>query len=149
MLPENPIIYNIWHFREKVGQHLMQTQSWINGEVISAPKHYVGISSFGSQYSSLLQRRRKSFLQIMCVSVLSPVWLFAAPWTVAHQAPLSMEISRKEYWSGLPFPSPRGLPNTGIEHASPASLLHCRQILYPWTTGGEPLLYIDFLINKP
>ena len=73
MLPENPIIYNIWHFREKVGQHLMQTQSWINGEVISAPKHYVGISSFGSQYSSLLQRRRKSFLQIMCVSVLSPV----------------------------------------------------------------------------
>jgi len=37
------------------------------------------------------------------------------PWTVAHQAPLSMEFSRQEYWSGLPFPSPGDLPNPGIE----------------------------------
>ena len=37
---------------------------------------------------------------------LSHVWLFVTPWTVAHQAPLSMEFSRQEYWSGLPFPSP-------------------------------------------
>ena len=38
---------------------------------------------------------------------LSRVWLFATPWTVAHQAPLSVEFSRQEYWSGLPFPSSR------------------------------------------
>ena len=38
--------------------------------------------------------------------VLSHVWLFATPWTVAHQAPQSMEFSRQEYWNGLPFPSP-------------------------------------------
>ena len=38
--------------------------------------------------------------------VLSCVQLFATPWTVAHQAPLPMEFSRQEYWSGLPFPSP-------------------------------------------
>ena len=42
------------------------------------------------------------------------------PWTVAHQAPLSMGFSRQEYWSGLPFPSPGDLPNTGIEPGSPA-----------------------------
>ena len=36
---------------------------------------------------------------------LSPVRLFMTPWTVAHQAPPSMEFSRQEYWSGLPFPS--------------------------------------------
>ena len=42
-------------------------------------------------------------------------------WTVAHQAPLSRkEFSRKEYWSGLPFPSPGDLPNPGIEPRSPA-----------------------------
>ena len=45
---------------------------------------------------------------------LSRVWLFATPWTVAYQAPPSMGFSRQEYWSGLPFPSPRllwlGLP---------------------------------------
>ena len=46
---------------------------------------------------------------------LSRVWLFVTPWTVAHQAPLSMEFSRQEYWSGLPFPSPGDLPNSGIE----------------------------------
>src|SRR5574337_716322 len=44
----------------------------------------------------------------------------ATPWTVAHQAPLSMGFSRQEYWSGLPFPSPSVLPNSGIEPRSPA-----------------------------
>ena len=39
----------------------------------------------------------------------------AVPWTVACQAPLSVEFSRQEYWSGLPFPSPGNLPNPGIE----------------------------------
>ena len=51
---------------------------------------------------------------------LSRVRLFASPWTVAHQAPLSMGFSRQEYWSGLPFTSPGDLPNTGIEPRSPA-----------------------------
>ena len=43
------------------------------------------------------------------VAKLCPT-LFAIPWTVAHQAPLSMEFSRQEYWSGLPFPSPGIFP---------------------------------------
>ena len=42
------------------------------------------------------------------------------PWTVAHQAPLSMGFSRPEYWSGLPFLTPADLPNPGIELLSPA-----------------------------
>ena len=42
-------------------------------------------------------------------------------WTVVCQAPLSMEFSRKEYWSGLPFPNPRYFPDPGIEPVSPAS----------------------------
>ena len=43
----------------------------------------------------------------------------ATTWTVAHQVPLSMEFSRQEYWSGLPFPFPGDLPNPGIEPWSP------------------------------
>ena len=43
----------------------------------------------------------------------------AIPWTVACQAPLSMEFSRQEYWSGLTFPSPGDLPNPGIKPGSP------------------------------
>ena len=54
------------------------------------------------------------------VKSLSCVQLFATPWTVAHQAPPSMEFSRHEYWSGLPFPSPGDLPDPGIGPGSPA-----------------------------
>ena len=46
------------------------------------------------------------------------------PWTVAHQAPLSMESSRQEYWSGWPFPTPGDLPDTGIKPRSPAVHAH-------------------------
>ena len=53
-------------------------------------------------------------------SVCSPVQLFATPWTVAHQAPLSMGFSGQEYWSGLPFPPPGDLHNPGIEPSPPA-----------------------------
>ena len=52
------------------------------------------------------------------------------PWTVAHHAPLSMEFSRQEYWSGLPFFSPGDLPDPGIE-------------------PGSPALQADFLLSKP
>ena len=51
---------------------------------------------------------------------LSRVQLFATPWTVAYQASLSMGFSRQEYWSGLPFLSPRDLPDPGIKPGSPA-----------------------------
>ena len=51
---------------------------------------------------------------------LSHVQLFAAPWTVAYQAPPSMRFSRQEYWSGLPLPSPGDLPDPGIKPRSPA-----------------------------
>ena len=53
------------------------------------------------------------------VKLLSRVRLFATPWTVDYQSSLSMEFSRQEYWSGLPFPSPGDLPNPGIEPGSP------------------------------
>ena len=54
------------------------------------------------------------------VKSLSLVQLFATPWTVAYQAPPSMEFSRQECWSGLPFPSPGDLPDPGIKPGSPA-----------------------------
>ena len=57
-------------------------------------------------------------LQLFSRSVVSNS--FVTLWTIAHQAPLSMGFLRQEYWSGLPFPSPVDLPNTGIEPPSPA-----------------------------
>ena len=55
----------------------------------------------------------------MCV--LSCVRLLATPWTVAHQVPLSLAFPRQEYWSGLLFPPPGDLPDSGIKPESPAS----------------------------
>ena len=63
--------------------------------------------------------------------VLRCVQLFATPWTVAHQAPLSMRFSQKEFWSELPFPPPGDLPDPGVNF----SLLH----LLCWQAGSLPL----------
>ena len=66
----------------------------------------------------------------MKVKSLSRIRLFVAPWTAAHQVPLSMGFSRQEYWSGLPFPSPGDLPDPGLE-------------------PGFPTLQADALPSKP
>ena len=60
----------------------------------------------------------------------------ATPWTVAHQAPLSMGFSRQEYWSGLPFPCPGDLPDPGTEPGSPASQADS----LPTELQGKPLI---------
>ena len=59
----------------------------------------------------------------VCALSLSRVQRFATPWAVAHQVPLFMEFSSREYWSGLPFPTPGDLPDSGIEPSSLASLV--------------------------
>ena len=60
-------------------------------------------------------------LSMVRLGLLSRVQLFATLWTVACQAPLSMEFFRHDYWSGLPFPSPGDLPTPGTEPKSPVS----------------------------
>ena len=71
----------------------------------------------------------------LCVCMLSHfscVRLFATPWTVVREAPLSMGFPRQESWSGLPFPSPGDLPHPGIE---PRSIVSCT---------GRPVLYHQY-----
>ena len=60
----------------------------------------------------------RTLLLLFSCSVMSDSFL--TPWTIACQVLLSMEFSRQEYWSGLPFPSPGDLPDPGIKPASPA-----------------------------
>ena len=69
---------------------------------------------------SKLSQMWKLYKMFCVVQSLSPVWLFATPWTVARQTPLSMGFPRQEHWNGLPFPSPGDLPNPGIELLCPA-----------------------------
>ena len=70
----------------------------------------------GSRVFKVYSLGSVSYLPLkMCSVVPNSLW---PPWTVARQAPLSVEFSRQEYWSGLPFPPPGDLPNPGIEPAS-------------------------------
>ena len=73
--------------------------------------------------------------------MLSSVRLFATPWTVAHQSLLSTELSRQEYWSGLPFPPPEDIPEPGTEPTSPVfpALLVDSLLLSHW---GSPYLLL-------
>ena len=70
-----------------------------------------------------LTRRVRGFSLILCeyAQSFSCVQLSVTPWTVARQAPVSMQFSRQEYGSGLPFPQPGNLPDMGTEPASPSS----------------------------
>ena len=75
---------------------------------------------------------------VVCVCVFLSVSLFATPGTVACQAPLSIEFSRQEHWSGLPFPSLGDLPDPGIESMSHVSCIG-RRILYQLSHQGSPI----------
>ena len=66
---------------------------------------------------------------------------FVTPWTIAHKAPLSMEFSRQEYWSGLPFPPSGDLPDPGIEPVPPVSL--------HWQVDSLPLRHLSEIQKDP
>ena len=80
---------------------------------------------------------------------LSRVWLFATPWTVAYQAPQSIGFSRQESWRGLPFPSPRDLPNPGIEPGSPALWADALPSEPPVIKPAPPVLEGKILATGP
>ena len=102
---------------------VMSDSLWPHGLYIALP---------GSSVHGILQARTLEWVAIsfsnawkwkVKVKSLSRVRLLATPWTAAHQAPPSMGFTRQEYWSGLPFPFPGNLPDSGIEPmflASPA-----------------------------
>ena len=89
---------------------------WERARRRSLPRRVPLINHSGGPVS---RRKHSCFPCESEVKSLSHVRLYATPWTVAYQAPPSMEFSRQEYWSGLPFPSPGDLPDPGIEPGSP------------------------------
>ena len=98
------------------------------------------------QLPSLTSSKNTQIYVCACVlSPFSPIQLFATLWTVAHQAPLSMRLSRQEYWSRLPFPHPGHLPSPRNKP--------CLLCLLHWQVGslasqhylGSPQMYQDFV----
>ena len=104
--------------RPWVGRRSQGAEAWIRaaGQRKKIPGH---AGSRGSGWTISPARLRQGLARKK-VKSLSHIQIFATPWTVACQIPLSMGFFRQEYWSGLPFPSPGDLPNPGMETGSPA-----------------------------
>ena len=123
---------------------------WLTPRVIRAPKDrrtrekswYSQKVSHSQWDHSFFKHLNLVFYFCMCAQSLSCVWLLEAPWTVAHQAPLSMEFSRQKYWSGLPFPSPGDLPDPGIKPTSLASPSLAGRFFTSWATRKPFVLFV-------
>ena len=121
------VSYSPWGRRESdTTERLHWTELWTSG----SPKVW---ALYQTQYTCCSDLYRKcSYLLPLFVCTLSGVWLFATPWTIAHQAPLSVEFSRQEYWSGLTFPPPG-------ESSQPRDQTHI--IFLYWQADSLPLSY--------
>ena len=110
------LLCHVW----KVDTFLVAHAPNVQGELLLSPRPFCYRLHLQFLFTSII---------LVCVSVcvctraqsLIHVQLCVTPWTIACQAPLFMELSRQEYWSGLPFPTPGDLPNPGIESMSLAS----------------------------
>ena len=109
-----------------------QSHLYYVAQVIRYIKHWMLFDKL--KVLKFLRKKVKS--EIVSYSVISDS---ATPWTVAHQAPVSMGFPRQEHWSGLPFPSPGNLPNQG----SDLCLLHWQVDSFPLSHQGSPCLSIS------
>ena len=107
--PENPMDRGTW---QATVHRVAQSWIWLKRPSVSACSHTHTESNKKTIYRSMWKWKSSS---------LSRVQLFVTPWTVAHQAPVSLGFSRQEYWSGLPCPPLGDLPNPGIEPTFPVS----------------------------
>ena len=107
---------NLWHSAFFIVQ--LSHPYTITGKTIALTR-WTFVGKVMSLHFNMLSRSVITFLPRSKVKSLNRVQLFATPWTIAYQAPPSMGFSRQEYWSGLPFLSPRDLPDPGIKPRSP------------------------------
>ena len=119
-------------------------------------------------YSSLQHQARKArtwfckeneailethFMYVCMLSRFSHIWLFATPWTIAHQGPLSMGFSKQEYWSGLPCPPPGHPPNAGFKPVSLIAPALAGAVGGRWgciftaKATWEAHFYVQYLVN--
>ena len=120
-------------------QHsVILTWPFITCEFLDSSRNFVwilsflGIVHFRIHFRVFLEGEERGFfsLQYLGASMLSHAWLLATPWTVTHQAPLSMGFSWQEYWNGLPLPTPKGSQPRDQTHVSCVS----------WIAGDSLLL---------
>ena len=96
---------------------------------------------------SSLKNSQSMYVHVCMLSHFSRVWLYATLWTVAHQAPLSMGLSKQEYWSGLWFASPEDLSDPGVKPTSLMSPALADRFFTTSTTWGDRK-YVQIALNE-
>ena len=136
-----------WH---AVIHGVTKSQTWLSNwtELNWTDTHLEGVKQCLRNYECMILIHTTLSRRLCVLNCFSPVWLFVTPWTVAHQAPLSMGFSRQEYWSGLPCFPLGDFPNPGIESVSLMSpplaggfFTHCAT----WEAQAEDYLQIKNL----
>ena len=125
--------FSCWECLASMSSFKEILKSRISGYGYSGHAHYGDLSLWRGN-----GRGKKLTFVIVCFTQQVVCDSFVTPWTVAYQAPLSMGFSRQEYWSGLPFPSPRDLPDPGFEPMCPAVQVNS----LPLTHLGSPIFAI-------
>ena len=107
-------MYELLHLSESISSSI----KWVwQSDLLNSKLCFTLTLLWPTPHIHMHQCKRMLFLMFTCSVMFSS---FATPWTVAHQAPLSIGFPRQEYWSELPFPSPGNLPDPEIESTSPA-----------------------------
>ena len=139
---------NVFHFGIKyfysLDTHFLCIIQHCNIHVLQSNEHY-NICNIQTGICLIIVTYIKIIYSMLLFYSLSWVQLFATPWTIAHQAPLSLGFSRQEYCSGLPFPPPGDLPGLGIETASPSLAGRCFTTEPP---GASTYINFSFFTNQ-
>ena len=133
------IFSNMIYHRHNLKHHLSQIPT-----MSLTPFIHLKLLTQRSHISSPLTRGSCAFLSPVCVLFTQLCSILCDPKTVAHQAPLSMEFSRQEYWSEMPRHPPGDLPDPGIEPTS-LILLHCQASSLPPSCLGSPSSLLDII----
>ena len=110
----------------------------------SKPPYALNLSAFLSLISDFILLFECVYMRV-CAQLLGLVLLFVTPWTITCQAPLSMEFSRQEYWSGLPFPPPQVFSTQGLNPGL-LHLLHWQADSLPWRQLGSPFVCLGVYV---
>ena len=134
------IVIDRYRPRERYIGRKIDTQIYIHTYIIGRQIH----RQIGTYIDKQIHQQTDRYIGMYMLSCFSQVRLFATPWTVACQSPLSMGLSWKEHWSGLTFPPSGDLPSPGIEPMSPA----LQADSFPLNHKESPVIYVDRYIGR-
>ena len=133
------LVFTLWNNNHVI---LLANHEALCCYLVTKPYPYPGgLRSVGSH------RVGYDWSNLAAVAAASHIQLTAIPWTIAHQAPLSMGFPRQEHWSRLPFPSPGDLPNPQINPAP--YLLHWQVDSLPLSHQGNPIKTVQTIVKNP